>query len=490
MLTNIFSLSRHKEEACKGFMNKNTAARERKICCGRKFCSYDVIVVGAGLAGLSCAYELTSRGLKVLVLEAQDHIGGRTASFDDHGMTVESGLHRYIGYYSSLPRLLRKCGVKPGSILKWENTAEIMVKDENKKVVLGLAPLLAPVITWKGILGNRDCLSAADKLSLVPFFMSGLISCIFSDKADNYSVAEFADRHKVSRRAKKLVVEPLSSGIFFLPPENYSAFVFFGLFLPAIFKFYKMRLGAFKGGMSDVMCIPISRRIEKQGGKIVTCCPVSRIIMDGGKAMGVETSSDIEGMADEFFADSIVLATDITSARKILYSLKDKFPRSGLFSLETMSACTIQPSLSRPAFGRDVTVFGPGTDMVSFAEQSHSTFKEFPGRLSVILGNPADYIEKSTDEIVKTVLDEMKSLSLCLEGTVNSVRKVYEKDKFYSLGKGQQKLRPLQKTAIPGLFLAGDYTLTSSFATMEGAVKSGRAAAKAVIKSFRSRSCR
>ena len=202
------------------------------------------------------------------------------------------------------------------------------------------------------------------------------------------------------------------------------------------------------------MSVPISRRIEKQGGKIVTCCPVSRIIMDGGKAMGVETSSDIEGMADEFYADSIVLATDITSARKILYSLKDKFPRSGLFSLETMSACTIQLSLSRPAFGRDVTVFGPGTDMVSFAV-THSTFKEFPGRLSVILGNPADYIEKSTDEIVETVLDEMKSLSLCLEGTVNSVRKVYEKDKFYSLGKGQQKLRPLQKTAIPVLLWPG-----------------------------------
>ena len=68
MLTNIFSLSRHKEEACKGFMNKNTADRERENCCGSKRCSYDVIVVGAGLAGLSCAYELTARGLKVLVL--------------------------------------------------------------------------------------------------------------------------------------------------------------------------------------------------------------------------------------------------------------------------------------------------------------------------------------------------------------------------------------------------------------------------------------
>ncbi|MGN0456257.1 MAG: FAD-dependent oxidoreductase [Acutalibacteraceae bacterium] len=47
---------------------------------------------------------------------------------------------------------------------------------------------------------------------------------------------------------------------------------------------------------------------------------------------------------------------------------------------------------------------------------------------------------------------------------------------------GNQKLRPRQKTGIDGLTIAGDYTLTSSFATMEGAVKSGKKAAKEVLK--------
>lgn len=66
---------------------------------------YDVIIVGAGLAGLSCAYELSAKGKKVLVIEAHSYAGGRTSSFDDNGMQVESGLHRYIGYYSALPNM-------------------------------------------------------------------------------------------------------------------------------------------------------------------------------------------------------------------------------------------------------------------------------------------------------------------------------------------------------------------------------------------------
>ncbi len=72
--------------------------------------TYDTIVVGAGLAGLSCAHELSKKGKKVLVLEAHPYAGGRTSSFADKGMKVESGLHRYIGYYTALPKLLKECG--------------------------------------------------------------------------------------------------------------------------------------------------------------------------------------------------------------------------------------------------------------------------------------------------------------------------------------------------------------------------------------------
>lgn len=434
---------------------------------------YDIIVVGAGLAGLSCAYELSAKGKKVLILEAHGYAGGRASSFNDNGMDVESGLHRYIGYYSALPKLLKNCGVKIGDIVTWEEKADIIVKNKNQKLVLGMAPLFAPVKTLRGILGNKDILTIRDKLSLVPFFLSGFLSYIFCNKLDNFSVSEYACRKGVSEKSKRLILEPLSSGIFFLPPENYSAYAFFGLFAPAIPKFYKMRIGAFLGGMTDVMCNPIVKKIESLGGEICYNTPVKSVIIKNDSVIGVKAEN-----GNVYRADQIVIASTLSSAKKILDPLKNRECLKNFFSLKTMSACTIQFELQRPALEKDITVFGPSTDTVSFAEQSRSTFRGKKGRLSVILGNAGEYCNKTPQNILETVVHQLSELGINIDGSIVNYRKIAEEDEFYSLDKGNQHLRPRQKTEIKGLTLAGDYTLTSSFATMEGAVLSGKKAAK------------
>jgi len=57
-----------------------------------------VVIVGGGLAGLSCAYELTRQGLHVTVLEARPRLGGRVVSYRDivPGKVVEGGAE-FIG---------------------------------------------------------------------------------------------------------------------------------------------------------------------------------------------------------------------------------------------------------------------------------------------------------------------------------------------------------------------------------------------------------
>lgn len=55
-----------------------------------------VIVIGAGLAGLSCAYELAKRGHKVLVLEARDRVGGRIETIRE---PLSNKLHAEAGAY-------------------------------------------------------------------------------------------------------------------------------------------------------------------------------------------------------------------------------------------------------------------------------------------------------------------------------------------------------------------------------------------------------
>lgn len=54
-----------------------------------------VLVVGAGLAGISAARELSHRGYRVTVLEARDRVGGRLSSnFDDGNSAVDLGAVR------------------------------------------------------------------------------------------------------------------------------------------------------------------------------------------------------------------------------------------------------------------------------------------------------------------------------------------------------------------------------------------------------------
>lgn len=66
-----------------------------------------VVVIGAGLAGLACAYELREAGADVYVFEARNRVGGRVVSMDDvvSGKIVEGGGEfiganhpRWIGY--------------------------------------------------------------------------------------------------------------------------------------------------------------------------------------------------------------------------------------------------------------------------------------------------------------------------------------------------------------------------------------------------------
>ncbi len=75
-------------------------------------------VVGAGWAGLACAVEAVRQGHAVTVFEAAPNAGGRARRVDDmHGMALDNGQHILIGAYAATLQLMRDVGVDPERVL-------------------------------------------------------------------------------------------------------------------------------------------------------------------------------------------------------------------------------------------------------------------------------------------------------------------------------------------------------------------------------------
>ena len=67
---------------------------------------HDVVVVGAGLAGLACAHRLTARGLDVLVVDAGDAVGGRVRTDVVDGFRLDRGFQVLNTAYPEVGRVL------------------------------------------------------------------------------------------------------------------------------------------------------------------------------------------------------------------------------------------------------------------------------------------------------------------------------------------------------------------------------------------------
>jgi squalene-associated FAD-dependent desaturase len=70
-----------------------------------------VVVVGGGLAGITAAIALAESGADVTLLEARPRLGGATCSFHRDGLIVDTGQHVFLGCCSAYRGLLAKLGM-------------------------------------------------------------------------------------------------------------------------------------------------------------------------------------------------------------------------------------------------------------------------------------------------------------------------------------------------------------------------------------------
>lgn len=444
----------------------------------------DVVVVGAGLAGLSCAFELADAGRRVVILEAQPWVGGRTASWrDPDGMQVESGLHRMLGVYTAFPGLLRRAGIDPDAVILWEDEVEFRQPAPGAAAVVSVAPLRDPLQMVADVVGHNGYLSPAAKLSMGAFMAKGLADYAADpERLDGQSVLAYATAQNVHPEVVSRLLEPLVAGIYFMPAAAFSAQVFFALIAPYLPNAAAMRVGAFAGGMTEVFAEPLAQAIRQRGGTVLTHTRVDQLIVENRRVLGVRAG------AQEFRARQVVLASSLRATQALVAREFAGAPwAEPMLRLPTMPAVTLQLELEGPSMAVDHTTFGVGTSLACFSEQSRTTFRGTPGRLSIIMAPADKLIGLPVSEVLTIALEDADRLGLAVRGRIKRYRMVNHVDDFYSLAPGNEALRPSQATPVPGLTLAGDYTRQEYVATMEGAVVSGQRAAKIVAAALPAR---
>jgi monoamine oxidase len=116
----------------------------------------DVVVVGAGIAGLSAARELVRAGLDVTVLEARDRVGGRTLSESHGGQTVDLGGQWMGDKHERLRALAGELGVE--SFAQYAAGKKVLDRGDGKlRTYTGFLPKL-------GVFGLVDLGLALGKL--------------------------------------------------------------------------------------------------------------------------------------------------------------------------------------------------------------------------------------------------------------------------------------------------------------------------------------
>ncbi|MCU0667678.1 MAG: FAD-dependent oxidoreductase, partial [Patescibacteria group bacterium] len=258
----------------------------------------NVIVVGSGLAGMSAAVNLVHANYKVLVIERSKHLGGRTSSWFQDDMVVESGLHRYLSLYYHLPRLLKTAGVSLRDIIKWQDKIAIRTA-EKQPIELSISIIHKPIRTIISIFSHYDLINIKERIKLLKMFRHMVY--LYYKKPyylDSLTVKDMADAFNIEQDTVDFVLKPFTEGIFFLPIERYSAYVLMGLILPYKWRLPFVRIGTFNGPMSEVLIKPLEDYITKRGGSVIKSTAVESLVTNNNKVVGISTNTGKEYFAD------------------------------------------------------------------------------------------------------------------------------------------------------------------------------------------------
>jgi squalene-associated FAD-dependent desaturase len=429
-----------------------------------------VAIVGGGLAGLASAAALADRGLAVVVLEGRRLAGGRAASFEDpvSGGLVDACQHVAMGCCTNFLGLCRQAGLCDA--IRRDRTLWFIGPDNRRAACTPARWLPAPLHLTPLLLGMKH-FSLWEKTALA----RGMLR-----------LAAYRGPASGQRPTALAWLESVGQ------PEA------------VIRLFWQPVLESALGESIDLVDIAAARKVAVDGflahreaaDLLVPTEPLGRLFGErlvawlASRGVRVETGRAVTGLARSAAGAVEAVVVDETPLPCEAVILAVPWRAAARLAPE------IVPSADDRLAGSPITAVHLWFDRdcidlphaVLLGRVSHWVFRPAdapPGYCQVVISGSRDLLGGDRDQLRETVVAELReAFPAARDAAVVDVRVVTDPTAVLSVRPGVDAVRPPARTAVPNLFLAGDWTATGWPSTMEGAVRSGRSAALAAAESL------
>jgi protoporphyrinogen oxidase len=240
-----------------------------------------IAVLGAGPMGLAVAYQLARDGHRPVVFEADDRVGGMTASFDFNGLQIERYYHFHCTSDTAFLQMLDELGI--AGKMHWVET----------KMGYWYQQRMQP---W----GNPFALLGFKGLSLVAKFRYGL-HAFLSTKRNDWKPLDRVEatgwiKRWVGAEAWEVLWRRLFDYKFYDYSDNLSAAWIWSRIRRigrSRYDLFREKLGYLDGGSSTLL-EAMKADIEKHGGSFRLKTPVQRVLIEAGRVTGLQTPEGVE----------------------------------------------------------------------------------------------------------------------------------------------------------------------------------------------------
>jgi phytoene dehydrogenase-like protein len=404
-----------------------------------------VAIVGAGLAGLACARELTVRGVDVAVLEASDGVGGRVRTDEVDGFLLDRGFQVHLTAYPEARRVLDHASLDlrpfvPGALVRVDGRMA-RVGDPLRRPQDALASLTAPIGTL------------ADKARIAAWRLDVSRGEDVLHRPETTALAALRARG-FSERMIARFLRPLFAGILLDPELGTSSRML-------DFTFLMLGGGATALPAGGMRAIPEQLAAGLPAGAVRLRTPVEAVTADAVTLAGGERVA----------ADAVVVATEEPAAHRLL---PEAVPARAGLPVGCLYFAADAPPVDEPTLVLDGEDSGPVNNLCVPSQVAPGYAPAGRALVSASVLSPALAMDDATLE--RAVRAQLTGWFGAQVASWTHLRT----DRIAHAQPPQPTLEPPRRPVATdrGVWLAGDHRDTAS---INGALVSGRRAAEAVL---------